>query len=255
MHDANTNVLVHVPPMTDSRAAAISYLRAVLDETQLTPTGLAKLAGISSTTITRPLHDPDHKFTLSATTLEKIARATGVNFSSFFDAESHIERSTRIFYEETPFSQSASAPAEYVMVSGFVEAGVWRDPNFRNPYEFPLDIVPVNGNPKDYFGLVVKDASINKLADVNDVLYGIFIRAKDRTPVAGTLLIVERSLNGLVEITARRLRGTWGAWELHYASNDARYNEIISTPKLDGSGEFKIVGQVAHILREPDERD
>lgn len=46
----------------------------------MAPSALAELAGISSTTLTRPLNNPDHKFKLSNTTLEKIRAATGIDF-------------------------------------------------------------------------------------------------------------------------------------------------------------------------------
>lgn len=64
--------------MTDQEA--LDYIHHVLRETGLQPSGLAKKCGFSSTTLTRPLNNPDHPFKLSRRTLDMIAEVTGIPF-------------------------------------------------------------------------------------------------------------------------------------------------------------------------------
>lgn len=61
----------------------IEYLRHVMTERDLTASGLASAAGVSSTTLTRPLNSREHKFEISRRTLDKIQSATGVPYHSF----------------------------------------------------------------------------------------------------------------------------------------------------------------------------
>lgn len=58
----------------------LDYIRQVMAQRGLSATALAAKAGISSTTLTRALNSPDHKFRLSLTTLNKIRDATGIEF-------------------------------------------------------------------------------------------------------------------------------------------------------------------------------
>lgn len=58
----------------------LDYVRTVMERTGLSATGLANRAGIASTTLTRAMNDPQHKFQLSLTTLQKIEAATGIPF-------------------------------------------------------------------------------------------------------------------------------------------------------------------------------
>ena len=127
-------------------AAAIAYVRYVLNVTQLTPSGLAKKAKISSTTLTRALNDPNHKFTLSTTTLDKIAGATGIPMAPFFDAEDQVNLTTASHHppeafearpqkrgvnRETPFSAM-------IVVIGEVSSGYWQDPSLAATEHIPL---------------------------------------------------------------------------------------------------------------------
>lgn len=59
------------------KAATIAWLRKVLSETGLSPSELAKLAKVSSTTLTRPLNNPDHPHAIGGRTIAKVARAVG----------------------------------------------------------------------------------------------------------------------------------------------------------------------------------
>jgi phage repressor protein C with HTH and peptisase S24 domain len=60
------------------RDAAIAYVAALVRETGLDLTNLARRAGVSSTTLTRFHNDPGYTNSLSARTLKKLSDATGV---------------------------------------------------------------------------------------------------------------------------------------------------------------------------------
>ena len=60
------------------RDAAIAYVAALVRETGLDLTNLARRAGVSSTTLTRFHNDPGYTNSLSARTLKKLSDVTGV---------------------------------------------------------------------------------------------------------------------------------------------------------------------------------
>jgi phage repressor protein C with HTH and peptisase S24 domain len=65
--------------MTDlHRDAAIAYVDALIRETGLDLTNLARRAGVSSTTLTRFHNDPHYNNSLSARTLKKLSDVTGI---------------------------------------------------------------------------------------------------------------------------------------------------------------------------------
>ncbi len=64
--------------MTDIADDARSFLAEALRVSGLKPYALARAAGVSASTITRPLNDPTFKFTPKPITLAKIAKAAGI---------------------------------------------------------------------------------------------------------------------------------------------------------------------------------
>ena len=62
----------------EAQETGITYVQHVLDRLGISPTELARKAGLSVSTLTRPLNDPEHASALSIRTLAKIAKATGV---------------------------------------------------------------------------------------------------------------------------------------------------------------------------------
>lgn len=61
----------------------LAYILHVMEKTELVPTKLAKSAGLSGTTLSRPLADEAHKFKLSLTTIEKIEKFSGISYAEF----------------------------------------------------------------------------------------------------------------------------------------------------------------------------
>lgn len=60
----------------------LEYVRRVMTETGLSPTALAELAKVSSSTLTRPLNNPRHPHSVSRRTLDKIRDATGIDYTT-----------------------------------------------------------------------------------------------------------------------------------------------------------------------------
>jgi hypothetical protein len=94
---------------------AKAYVRYVMSVTGLSATALAKKAGMPSTTLTRPLNDPEHKFSLSNTTVQKIAEATGITLAAF------------LARDDRPEVSKARQPLTSAPVVAIVEAGAWRE--------------------------------------------------------------------------------------------------------------------------------
>jgi phage repressor protein C with HTH and peptisase S24 domain len=111
--------------MAEPNQLAVDYVRHVLAVTGLSPTGLALRAGISSTTLTRPLNSAEYKFALTNTTLNKIEAATGIAYLSFaaayaagqppIDAPGSAEAPARPRTQGQPVHY---VPGEQVVLSG-----------------------------------------------------------------------------------------------------------------------------------------
>lgn len=74
--------LVHNREMADFADDARAFLALALEASGLKPHALAKKAGVAPTTITRPMNDPEFKFTPKPATLRKIADAAGIALPS-----------------------------------------------------------------------------------------------------------------------------------------------------------------------------
>lgn len=61
----------------------LRYLRHVLAEVRLSAGGLAKLAGVAGSTLTRRLNEAEYKFVLSMPTIKKIEDASGISYARF----------------------------------------------------------------------------------------------------------------------------------------------------------------------------
>lgn len=118
MHDAFLHTANYRFGMSEAAEKPKAYVRYVLERTGKAPSALAKDAGVSQTTITRPLNDPDHQYVFSNSTLEKIGRATGITYEQFLlDGGAGARAELR---KVAPARTSAPVVAT-------VEAGTWRE--------------------------------------------------------------------------------------------------------------------------------
>lgn len=73
----------------------VEYLRHVADKTGRSLSSIAREAGLSSTTLTRPVNDPEHVFAPKLSTLEKVERVTGIALAPFQKPSSEAIAVTR----------------------------------------------------------------------------------------------------------------------------------------------------------------
>ncbi len=244
----------------DVRHGALQYLRFVLDHTKLSPSALAKEAKVAPSTLNRPLNDPRHSFTLSTSTLEKLRAATGVDFTPFLTRNMDtLARTADIFehadeYHPGDFPHGMGPRADSIVVAGEVAAGVWREVEFGELDQlFVVFLTPTNKELRPHtVGLLVKGESLNRIARENDVLVCESIAGTGNEPRDGDLVVVERrrEQEGLIEVTAKRLRITKAGPELWPESDDPRYQ----SPLPLGAGKdgiVQIIGIVHYIVRQP----
>lgn len=84
---------VSVPTMRSSWE--VDYLNHVTAQTGRSLSSIAREAGVSSTTLTRPVNNPEHKFSVKLATLQAVRDVTGIDFLPFQSGsppESALER-------------------------------------------------------------------------------------------------------------------------------------------------------------------
>jgi len=86
---AHNCLVCHCVPMRDW---AINYILKVLEERDWSANRLAKEAGLSASTINRPLREKDWPNRLARETIRKVQEASGVDPSPFIPDEFHEER-------------------------------------------------------------------------------------------------------------------------------------------------------------------
>jgi len=239
---------------------ATAYLRYVLKEMGISATELAKRSGLASTTLTRPLNDPGHKFSLTTKTIQRIAEVSGISPGPFFSASDTAALNLASVFDDKVYDQakwgSHGDSSDSTLVVGEVAPGVWREPEITSIEDFaPLLIRSANYDPKDCFGLVVRGRAIERIAEDGDILFCVHSSATKRKPKSGELVIVERkSPDGrMVEVSARVLRDGRHGPELRFASRDSRFANIISIGSEPADG-LKIIGEVLYVIRPPIER-
>jgi hypothetical protein len=166
--------------MSDYRSAAVQYLRDVIDKTGKTASELAELVGVSHTTFTRPLKNPDYKYAPKFPKLQLLAARTGVPLPDGL-AEAPAARDVRLvpkFLEVRYrvraghwFELDAEEPPEQVA------RAVTPDPEYA---EFPQWLELVEG---DSFDLEIRPGHYAHVVDAREMGY---------EPKTGDWVIVER---------------------------------------------------------------
>lgn len=246
---------------------AKAYIRFVLEEFGMTPSALAKAAGLAPTTITRALNDPDHKFTLSMKTLEKISRGSGINFAPFFDRANFADLALMPYesqdevydksWELKPRDVSEENNARTTVVIGDAAVGVWKEEQVARTEESGFLSLTIPGaRPTAIFALRMADDSA-----APSVLKGEFalcLRTKRDLGQLdfnhGDLVVVERwtSNHALMELSIRRVNKRDGhAPYLECENADRPYSERLSFPTsgIQNTDDMKIVGQLLAAVR------
>jgi transcriptional regulator with XRE-family HTH domain len=252
-----------VQKVLDFSAAALAYVRHVLHEKKMSPTGLAKRAGISSTTLTRALNDRKHRFSLSVKTLEKIYEASGINPAGFLIEIGSDELNTAqdllrttLAQPESLFSSPSllsrdSREADVTAVVGTVAAGRWREPTILDAIR--LGSVPIRHSlyrPSECFVCMVGDDSINRTARKNELLYCVRLDAvKHSLPDQAVVIVERRSENGFkIELTARQIKRYKKGWILSFATTNRDLKEVVDISDLFAP-RLRIIGLVECVFR------
>lgn len=249
--------------MIEMTAAAKAYVRFVLGELKLSATALAKGAGLAPTTLTRALNDPEHQFSLSTTTINKIAQFSGINPAPFFEAKDFVQMSMAP-YERTDFydeswgvganaSPEKSKEGHLSIIIGEAAAGVWKDPKLTKleEGEFLWATLP-NSHDVDVFGVRMGDTSASRYLQEGEYALCARASALDRPLYHGNLVVVERwrSDAPLMELSIRRLIVPEGGDPyLRMESRDPKFSEKIPYPNLANTERLKVIGIVAWAMR------
>lgn len=209
--------------------AARDFLRRALDHSGLSPQRLAELAGVSATTITRPLNNPNFKFTPKQATLDKIARAAGLPSPTGVTPP-----------EPTIFSDLRSIP-----ILGSVQAGAWREVgvSVAVPDGYIQLALPEYENA-DLGALRVVGRSMDLFYPEGSLI--VFAKAADTGVRVGDHVVVQRSRGGFVETTLKELATEDGELVLLPRSSDATIPPIRYRPDRDEAQQegVEIIGVV-----------
>ncbi|MGV8833270.1 MAG: LexA family protein [Devosia sp.] len=236
--------------MSNENEQAKAYVQHVMARLHVAATALAAKAGISATTLTRPLNDPEHKFALSTSTLGKIAEATGISYLEYL-------RTTSVGLPE--IARSGRPPSSAPVVAT-VEAGAWREVDELDQSDPEWVTVPADDKFPDATQRVydVSGDSMNGLKP-HPITPGSRIVAVDYDEIAGRyplrnglVVVIQRSRNGGQE---RELSVKQVAWfddriEFQPRSTNSKHKPIIVRHDdwVDDGVEVKVAALVRDII-------
>lgn len=116
---------------------AITYIQAVLEKKDWSANRLAKEAGLSASTINRPLREPDWPHQISRATLAKIFKASGIDPSEYAPEE----QKGPYFTEESAGSGMAEPPHESFAMRSLRSMDDTPGPNAQGQNEIKIAVV------------------------------------------------------------------------------------------------------------------
>jgi transcriptional regulator with XRE-family HTH domain len=242
----------------DNDSATLAYIRHVIREMGISATALAKIAGVSSTTLTRPLNNSEYKFNLSATTIEKIAAVSGINPGPFFNNKDFASVSLasahdKDAYDPKIWGTTALDHIESALIIGRAASGFWQEIGKIEDFYGSLFLTSPGYAAKDCFAVQVADGHAAELAFPGDFLFCIRYDAYKRELVTGHSVLVERRKEGgrLIELTARRLQKTKRGWLLTTYMKGRLNSDQLTIAELPGSEEASVIGVIEYGVRQP----
>ena len=245
-------------------SATVAYIRHVLEEMRISPSALAKNTGISSTTLTRPLNNPEHKFNLSATTIEKIANYSGISPAPFFDNKDFVSRSLAEIHKQSrnellpqdslpPPHDAEHSGIKSAIILGGIGLGLWQE--VGKAYASIVESIPLTSvyhRYEDCFVVIVADDHVYDHAYIGDYLFCIKYQANQHRLSSGDTVILERRKDAgrLIELTARRLQKTKNGWRL-YTMNRDRHGVVdeVFLSDMPGDGDAVVVGVAQYVVK------
>jgi hypothetical protein len=145
---------------------------------------------------------------------------------------------------------SAESLTEWLMVSGAVAAGVWRE-----QYDWPRDDwyeieVDINTEPGTHAGLVVEGRSMDKVLPPGTILRCVDLIGSDMDPEDGDYVVVEQKRGDLYETTVKKLsRRDDGNFELLAESTLPEFRDpiFIGRPGDPADGRFDAMDHTTRV--------
>jgi SOS-response transcriptional repressor LexA len=213
-------------------------LRRLVKEKGLSKAELARRSGVPYDNVNKYLRGDVENPRGDA--LEKLARA--------------LDTST--LYLQSGLTDRKPLPSRGVPFRGEVAAGVWIE--VGEGQEVPDDYLPFNPLPQYPEGavycLTVRGDSLDKVAPPGTVLVCVDLYSSGIDIKDGDLVIVERAKfqDGLLEMTAKRVRAVKGGFELYPESTNPKWKPIAypRAPNSDGES-IRILARVDYVLSRP----
>lgn len=162
-----------------------------------------------------------------------------------------------VSYLQNGLTDKKPLPSRGVPFRGDVAAGVWIE--VGEGLESPDEWLPFNPLPQYPEGavycLTVRGDSLDRIAPPGTTLVCVDLIASGIEIKAGDLVIVERSKDqdGLLEMTAKRVRAVPGGYELYPESNNPKWKPITvsHTDDADRNEAVRVIARVDFILNRP----
>lgn len=215
------------------RDAVRAFLKQAVETSGMTPAALARRAGVSPSTISRPLNDASFNFTPRPSTLRAIAEAAGLDY----DAWAPIEL------------QGAGKPPPQdgfrrVPVVGVVQAGAWAEiPEEVHPEEFIPIQLPEYGRA-NLFALRISGRSMDRFYP--DGSYVVVAPAHEAGVRDGDHVVVRRKRGSLAETTLKEVvQERDGSISLYPRSTDPAFKEPLRVERVREADEGpEVIGVV-----------
>lgn len=180
----------HTRAMTSYKEMAVAYLRAVIEETGLTATELARAVDVSPSTFTRPLNNADFKYAPKFPALKAVSDKTGIRLPAALVAAG-AQLTTKLPNKVSP----AFLPVRYK-----VQAGHWYEVDeyvdaFIEEATYPVAPDPAYAQWPQWLELVIGDSVDLEIPEGH---YAHVVDALEMgyAPRAGDLVVIERHRAG-----------------------------------------------------------
>lgn len=244
----------------DPSAAALAYLKFVLQELDCSPSALAKSAGISSSTLTRPLNSPDHKYSISTSTISKIAAVSGINPGPFFESTDVVARTLAIKKESDDAREKYrdenfdTSKIDYLPIIGELSPGDFRENRDLGWSYYGIKFVTILNRPREeVFGVYVRGSCADMIASDGEVLLCERRHSLPDPMSSSVAVIIEKTTAGgsLIELSACVPQRRGKEWILRNASKDPIFDMEIPVSELSRSDQnVKVIGIVRYVVRE-----
>lgn len=229
---------VHNRAVTDIADDARAFLTLALEKSGLKPHALAKRAGVAPTTITRPLNDPEFKFTPKPATLRKIAEAAGMDLPAGLA------------------TAAAGAPStQELPILGPIQAGAWLelDESIQTEPVFFAAVADRRYPHAPQWLREVRGDSMNARGIVpGDLAHIVELTAAGVNLNTGMVVEVTRTRNGGSEreITLKEVEITDAGIALWPRSSNPRWKEpIVLDDGQSGDVEVQITGLLIQAIK------